>query len=182
MLEFVQPTARLHDSWLDAHDEWGSGFHEDGFGPLPTDDVESSVGFAAWVRLLADEPESVQPSRSNAMRCVYRWVVENDQVLGGIALRYGSGDVACRLGNVGYGIKPSARRRGVATWALGQMIDQAQAVGLDRLLVVCEMDNAASAKTIEANGGVLDDDAGSDSAGLRRYWVEIGRSPVQSER
>ena len=176
-LELVRPTVRLHTSWLEAHDEWGPGFHEDGFGLLPTDEAESTLGFAAYVRRLSHE--SAQASGANTMSCVYRWVVENDRVLGGIALRYGPDDVVHRLGNVGYGIRPSARRRGVATWALGRMIDQAQAVGLDRLLLVCEKDNAASAKTIEANGGLLDEEAGSDGDGLRRYWIEIASSQTK---
>ena len=32
----------------------GSGVHEDGFGLLPTDDVDSPAGFAAWVQRLAE--------------------------------------------------------------------------------------------------------------------------------
>ncbi|MEC3973871.1 hypothetical protein [Amycolatopsis sp. H20-H5] len=47
------------------------------------------------------------------MRCTYRWIVEGDRVLGGIALRHGFDDFVPRLGHVGYGIRPSARRRGL---------------------------------------------------------------------
>lgn len=176
MFDLVHPTVRLYPGWLDAHHEWGTGFHEDGFGLLPTDKVESSIGFATWIERLTHSSR-----QDGAISCEYRWVVEGDRVLGGIALRYGEDDVVSRLGNVGYGIRPSARRRGVATWALGRMIDQAQTVGLDRLMVVCETDNVASAKTIEANGGVLDDDPDLGRGGLSRYWIDTGRDRSQTK-
>jgi RimJ/RimL family protein N-acetyltransferase len=89
-------------------------------------------------------------------RCTYRWIVESDRVLGGIALRHGDDDYVRWAGHVGYGIRPSARRRGLATWALGRMLDEARVAGLDRLLAVCAVDNVASVKTIERCGGVFE--------------------------
>jgi hypothetical protein len=40
-------------------------------------------------------------------------------------------------GHIGLGIRPSARRRGLATWALGRMLDEARVLGLDRVLAAC---------------------------------------------
>lgn len=128
MLELIPPTPVLHGAWREARQEWGPGMHEDGVGLQPSDDVDSPAGFAAWIDRLASEPRST---------C--RWIVESGRVLGGIALRHEVSD----LGQVGYGIRPSERGRGVATWALGQMLIEARRLGLDRLLVVCEADNAA---------------------------------------
>ncbi|MFD4350913.1 GNAT family N-acetyltransferase [Nocardia sp. NPDC058518] len=70
-------------------------------------------------------------------RCSYRWIVEGDRVLGAIALRHGTSDFVQRVGHVGYGIRPSARRRGVATWALGEIIVEAGSAGMSRVLAVC---------------------------------------------
>ncbi|WP_197686173.1 GNAT family N-acetyltransferase [Actinoplanes derwentensis] len=58
-------------------------------------------------------------------------------------------------GHVGYGIRPSARRRGLGGWALGRVLDEARGTGVDRVLAVCAVDNAASVKTIERCGGRL---------------------------
>jgi predicted acetyltransferase len=47
--------------------------------------------------------------------------VEGDRVPGGIAMRHELDDVLLHAGgHIGYGIRPSARRRGLATWALGR--------------------------------------------------------------
>jgi predicted acetyltransferase len=165
MPDLIAPTTRLHTAWLEARDDWGPGVHEDGFGLRPSDEVDTTAGFAAWVARLTDE------SAPDSMRCMYRWIVGGERVLGGIALRHGCAEFVRRAGHIGYGIRPSARRRGLATWALGRMLDRARMLGMDRVLIVCEVDNLASAKTIERNGGVLEDDRDSE---VRRYWLATG--------
>jgi predicted acetyltransferase len=162
MPELIAPTGRLQGAWLEAHAEWGPGVHEDGFGLLSTDHVDTPAGFAAWVERLAEDSE----------RCTYRWIIEGDQVLGGIALRHEGNDFVPSAGHIGYGIRPSVRRRGLAGWALGRMVCEARILGMKRLLVVCEADNVASAKTIQRHGGTLEDDAGRGA--VLRYWIGIG--------
>ncbi|SCL24466.1 Predicted acetyltransferase [Micromonospora pallida] len=172
MPELIAPTVRLHAAWLDAHREWGPGVHEDGFGLRPSDEVDSPAGFAAWVARLADQSDRTRPLEAGRVPCTYRWVVEGDQVLGGIALRHELDDFLFRVaGHIGYGIRPSARRRGLATWALGRMLDEARAVGLDRVLIACEVDNVASAKTIERCGGALEGVRDTELGATRRYWI-----------
>ncbi|MFD9133151.1 GNAT family N-acetyltransferase [Streptomyces bottropensis] len=78
-----------------------------------------------------------------------------------------------RGGHIGYSIRPSARRRGLATWALGAVLPEACAPGLGRVLITCDDDNAASARTIERNGGVLEDVRTTDEGIKRRYWITL---------
>ena len=173
MPELIPPTARLHAAWLEAHAEWGPGQHEDGFGLRSSDEVESTAGFAAWLTRLASQSEAVAGVTLGTHRCLYRWIVEGDRVLGGMALRYGSDDYVRWAGHIGYGVRPSARRRGLASWALGQILDEARAVGLDRALLVCAVDNPASARTIERCGGVLESITASKFGPVRRYWIDL---------
>jgi predicted acetyltransferase len=166
----IVPTASFHLAWLEAHCEWGSGQHEDGFGLAEADDIETAEGFAKWIGRLVDQSNSTAAVDAGHARCSYRWIVDGTELLGGIALRHEFTDFVARMGHVGYGVRPSGRGRGVATWALGQMLDEARVVGLKRVLIVCAADNLASARVIEKNGGVLDD---GPSHGLlqRRYWI-----------
>ncbi|HEY5396846.1 MAG TPA: GNAT family N-acetyltransferase [Trebonia sp.] len=171
MPELIPPTARMHAAWLEAHAEWGPGQHEDGFGLRPSDEVESADGFAGWVSWLASRSDPVDGA--NAHRCLFRWIVEDDRVLGGMALRYGSDDYVRWAGHIGYGIRPSARRRGLATWALSEILVEARAVGLHRALVVCAVDNLASGKTIERCGGVFESIRDSKFGPVRHYWIDL---------
>ena len=161
MPDLIAPTTSLHTAWLDAHAEWGPGLHEDGFGLSPADEVESPAGFAAWVARLAGESD----------RATCRWIVEGDRVLGGIALRHEFDDYVRWAGHIGYGIRPTARRRGLATWALGRMLDTARARGMERVLVVCATGNVASARSIERAGGVFEEIRDTDHGPVRRYWI-----------
>ena len=54
------------------------------------------------------------------------------------------------------------------------MLDEAHTLGLDRVLLVCYVDNLASAKTIEHHGGVLEDIRHTELGTVRRYWIKTG--------
>jgi predicted acetyltransferase len=173
MPELILPTTSLHKAFLECRDDWGPGLHEDGFGLGEDDDVDSFEGFSAWVgeRLwlthTAGQPCPEEPHASP------RWVVEDGRILGGFALRHKFDELR---GHIGYGIRPSARRRGLATWALGEMLREARAcLGLDRVLMVCAVDNVASARTIERNGGVFEGIRETELDRIRRYWVPLPR-------
>ncbi|MEV0333757.1 GNAT family N-acetyltransferase [Nocardia sp. NPDC050717] len=163
MPDLITPTTRLYRAWLDAHAEWGPGTHEDGFGLTSTDDVGSRAGFASWVRRLGDE----------SARTTCRWIIEDRQVLGGIALRHHLDEYVRWAGHVGFGVRPSARGRGLAGWALGRMLDHARLLGIEQLLLVCAADNMASATTIQRQGGVLEGIRDTPLGPARRYWITL---------
>jgi predicted acetyltransferase len=98
---------------------------------------------------------------------------EDGQVLGAIALGHEFSDLVWQAGHIGYGIRPSARRRGLATWALGEMLGAARGLGLDRVLIVCEAGNVASARTIERHGAVLEEIGETGDGPFRRYWITL---------
>jgi predicted acetyltransferase len=174
MPELILPTTRLHAAFLECRDDWGPGRHEDGFGLGTDDDVDSPDGFATWVhqRVRLTHPAG-QPCPEEQHGSP-RWIVEDGQILGGFALRHKFDDLR---GHIGYGVRPSARRRGLASWALGEMLGEARALGLDRVLVVCAVDNVASARTVEHNGGVLEGIRDAGHGPTKRYWIALDRRP-----
>src|SRR3954463_16598251 len=171
MPELVLPTAQLQAGFLACRDDWGPGLHEDGFGIGAHDDLDSPDSFGAWAndRLrLTHPPGTPCPPEQHGSP---RWIVEDGQVMGGIALRHKFDD---EIGHIGYGIRPSARRRGLAAWALGEMLVEARlALQIDRVLVPCLADNVPSARTIERCGGVLEGIRDTDHGPVRRYWIDL---------
>jgi predicted acetyltransferase len=173
MPQLILPTVRLHAAFLECRDDWGPGLHEDGFGLDAAADVDSPGGFATWVhqriRLTHPAGDPCPAERHGSPR----WIVEDGQVLGGIALRHFFDD---DLGHIGYGVRPSARRRGLASWALGEMLDEAGALDMDRILIRCLTDDIASARAIERNGGVLEGIRGNKQGRkVSRYWIALDR-------
>jgi predicted acetyltransferase len=161
MPELIEPDAELHSAWWECHREWGPGLHEDGFGIGPDDEVESAAGFAAWVDRVC-----ARPARS-------WWIVEHEVVLGGIVLRPFTNDQVLRTGHIGYGVRPSARGQGLATWALGRVLRHAREAGLDRVLLVCSDDNTASIRAIERAGGVLATTVDAGHRLVRHHWIDL---------
>lgn len=176
MAQLIAPTTRLHTSWREARDEWEAGAHLDGHGVREGDDVDSAEGFAAWVGRLHAEENPAVPVGEGLVHCTYRWIVEGDHYLGAIALRHTLNDHLLNVGgHIGYGIRPSARRRGLASWALGCTLETARTLGLSRVLVTCRPDNAGSARTIEKHGGVYEDTRNAGPDRVRRYWITLDR-------
>jgi predicted acetyltransferase len=174
MPDLIPPTVRLHESWLRSRAEWGTGVHQPGSGLRPRDDVESPAGFATWVSRLRVEEDTSIPAGEGLVHCTYRWIVADDEVLGAISLRHTLNDFLFRAGgHIGYGIRPSARRRGLASWALTGMLGEAGKLGIDRVMISCDVTNDASARTIEKHGGVLEDIRDSEIGRVKRYWVTL---------
>ena len=98
----------------------------------------------------------------------YLWMIHDDTVVGRISLRHVLTPWLREVGgHIGYAVRPSARRRGYATAALGLMREVAAEHRIDPVLVTCDEDNVGSRKVIEANGGVLEDVRNNKM----RFWV-----------
>lgn len=95
-------------------------------------------------------------------------------IVGRVSVRFALNEwLAAYGGHIGYGVRPAYRRRGHATEILRQSLVLARDGGVDRVLVTCDDDNAASAATIERCGGVLEDvvDQPGTTVPKRRYWI-----------
>jgi predicted acetyltransferase len=131
-------------------------------------DLERPGGLEAWVDLLASYEVPGAPMPEGWVPASYRWILDDDRLVGTITVRDRLTDSLLVVGgHIGYAVRPSARRRGVATAALRLALGLAARHGIDPVLITCEDDNVASARTIEASGGVLEDVRGTS----RRYWV-----------
>ena len=174
MPELVAPTSRLHRSWLEARAEWPPDETLHGHGVDPTRDLTSADGFAAWVASLLVQSDESLPLPADRVHATYWWILEGADYLGSINLRHRLNEYLLRAGgHIGYGLRPSARGRGLASWALATVLPLARARGLDRVLITCQDSNLASALTIERNGGVLEDIAKTEFGPTRRYWIAL---------
>lgn len=94
--------------------------------------------------------------------------------VGRVSIRHGLTPFLLEVGgHVGYAVAPEFRGRGHATEILRQSVRRLVALGVDRVLVTCDDDNEASARTIERCGGVLEDVRPVEGGPpKRRYWID----------
>ncbi|HEY3556660.1 MAG TPA: GNAT family N-acetyltransferase [Kribbella sp.] len=174
MPELIEPTIDLRDSWLESAAEWGD-VPQDGAGLWEAADLDlgTTEGFEAWLRRL-QEQSAFEGITEDRVPATFWWIVEDGTYLGAITLRHALNDKLLEGGgHIGYGVRPSARGRGVANWALGAVLERARERGIDRVLLTCDAGNVASARTIERNGGVLEDIRDTWLGRARRYWITL---------
>lgn len=116
--------------------------------PEPTEKAEAFVA-----RLLQAE---AAPDATHVPQTTW-WAIVGETVVGHIGLRHQlNGELAEFGGHIGYTVRPSYRGRGLAKEMLRRVLQTPKAQEIGRLLLTCAPDNAASNRTILANGGVLE--------------------------
>lgn len=170
-LEF--PTMGRYAEWADCVAEFletypaGSGIPAD--EPADTGPEAYAAAFAQ-AELFRDETKELPGTRIHSDLL---WITDGDAIVGFLRFTYELNDFLREVGgHIGYSVRPSRRREGHASRALGLALDRARARGMDRVLVTCDADNVASARTIASQGGQLED----VRDGKCRYW--IGLPPV----
>ena len=76
-------------------------------------------------------------------------------------------------GHCGYSVRPTERGKGYAKEMLRLNIHNAKALGIPKLLITCDVSNAASEKTILANGGIFEKIIEVDGSRMKRYWFTV---------
>jgi predicted acetyltransferase len=100
---------------------------------------------------------------------------ESSKLLGAIQIRHhiNHPNLIETGGHIGYGIRPSERRKGYATKMLSLGISAARKIGLSHVLLTCKDDNIGSWKTIESNGGIFERTTYDEGELARRYWIKV---------
>jgi len=171
-LTLIEPTECLREDFLAFRSEFLSigETHIHGIGGMKSDDFDTGLRTCRDQARGANLPEGWAPAST-------LWLVRNaTRIIGTIHLRHWlPPSLEHSHGHVGYGVRPSERRKGYATRMLGMTLDVARRLGLTRLLVTCDRDNIASVGVILKNGGVFDGEVISRNSGrlVCRYWINL---------
>lgn len=169
-LRLVKPSISLEGEYLDMVSEWNDSGEElipwsIGLDPTEfTNMVENLLGYSKGTAL----PDGFVPSS-------HYWLMDgNSKILGAIDIRHELSDfLAFRGGHIGYGIRPSERKKGYASCMLSLALRECRDIGLQKVLITCLKSNVASAKVIVNNGGVLESEDTDDGKTFQRYWIDL---------
>lgn len=99
---------------------------------------------------------------------------ERNIVVGAVDLRHYLNEPLLKNGgHIGDGVRPSERRKGIATAQIGLALQECKKLGIDKVLITCESWNIPSAKSIINNGGVLENEVEVEGKTFQRYWIDI---------
>ena len=150
--------------------------HEDQFAGCIS--LDESMSAEEWIKIceLRKSEETCNEVETSVPSHMYLAVRKNDnKVIGIIDLRHHINHPILGTwgGHCGYSVRPSERGKGYAKEMLRLNIQNAKALGIPKLLITCSDKNAASEKTILANGGVYEKTIDVDDRKIKRYWITV---------
>ncbi len=157
------------DEFLDEIPPWEFAFHYDPAEP-----------FSAYVERVSSWPRGAEGFVPNS----YLVAVVEEKVVGRVSIRHELNDFLKKYGgHVGYGVVRSERRKGYATEILRQSLSVCRVLGLDRIMISCDIDNEGSRKVIERNGGVFERETQLKELETQKriYWIDTNGAPNQTE-
>lgn len=107
---------------------------------------------------------------------------ERDIFVGAVNIRHYLNDELCKhCGHVGDGVRPSERRKGIATQMIHMALEECKRQGINDVLMTCNVDNLGSAGAIENNGAFYEMYAQkslvkNEGVWKNHYWFHLADS------
>ena len=127
--------------------------------------------FSHYLTTLEAGPDDPQLVPDSTFFCLDE---KRNRMVGAVNIRHRLNErLLLNGGHIGDGVRPSLRGRGIGTRMVGLALAECRKLGLDRVLMVCDKDNIPSARTIQSNGGVLENEVVVDGVTQQRWWIQL---------
>jgi predicted acetyltransferase len=171
-IKLVKPSAEYAEQIWAYRTEF-EDYNDELHGSAGLEDVATVAEWLANIEMNSCE-ETVRKGLVPATTFLAVREVDN-QLVGMIDIRHRLNDYLLNFGgHIGYSIRPTARRKGYATAMLRLALAYChETLKLEKVLITCDKENIASAKTIIANGGLLENEIQEEQRTTQRYWVNL---------
>ncbi|MFZ5354856.1 MAG: GNAT family N-acetyltransferase [Bacillota bacterium] len=135
--------------------------------------IASYDNFNEWLEVaLSIEKDKL---RNNVHASTFFSMRKSDnKIIGSIQLRHSlTPELEQHGGHIGYGIRPSERKKGYGKQQLSLVLDVARQMGILKVLITCDKENIASAKTAISCGGRLAGENIYDNKPQLIYWIDL---------
>lgn len=138
--------------------------------------LEREETFEDWMQKINDDlSEEKSKERGRVPSVLYLAFRKQDKkLIGIIQIRYELNEYLFKCGgHIGDSIRPSERNKGYSTKMISLALKEAKRIGIGNVLMTCDKNNIASARTIIKNGGKLENEVIEDNKIVQRYWITL---------
>ncbi len=154
---------------------------ENDFEFVPATQYQKNGNFLNFLELLANYQNGVHlPAGHVPSTMLFAFSFEKEiekEIVGRVSIRHSLNDYLLKIGgHVGYGVLPEFRNQGYASAILRLTLDYCHSLlKLKRILLTCNDHNIGSIRTIEKNGGLLENTVIDEKnlTAKRRYWIDL---------
>ncbi|WP_160672243.1 GNAT family N-acetyltransferase [Clostridium sp. C8-1-8] len=170
-LKLILPTPDYKEMILDYKRE----FIKNGDSMDGTAGLANSETFEEWYSALCDNLKEETVRKGLVPATTYLALSRDDNhLIGMIDIRHRLNDYLLNFGgHIGYSVRKSERQKGYATEMLSLALKECLKLDIKKVLITCDNDNIASAKTIINNGGKLENEVENDGPVTQRYWITL---------
>lgn len=171
IVSLIKPTVDLKDEYLAFYQEW----KQSGEQMVPWVISKDPSDFSAMVQELHAEESGEKLPEGWVPASTYWLITQDKKIVGAVNIRHQLTVPLLQTGgHIGYGVRPSERRKGYATQILALSLQKAKELGIEKALVVCDATNLASERTILKNGGMADESFVEEDGNIvKRYWIAL---------
>lgn len=153
MIRLVRPAKEWKEKAMDFRQEF---FDHDEMIINGSELLDKADRYEDWLLSVTDNTDKETVNPDWVVTDTFFAVDEADRVIGIIDLRHTLNAFLKDLGNCGYSVRPTERKKGYAMQMLHLLLEVAGNAGLRELHLSVERDNLPSIKVITRNGGVYE--------------------------
>lgn len=175
MIKLISPSEKYYKQYKEMMDEWK--MEGSRISPWPLElKYHKEECFNEMIKRIKKIEKGENLGEYASSTTYWLYDDEENKLLGASNLRHYLTEQGLKTwGHIGYGIRPSERRKGYATKLLNLTILEAKKKKIDKVLLGTYIGNIGSWKVIEKCNGKLENIVIEEETGLpiKRYWIEI---------
>ena len=131
--------------------------------------------FDKWLEKVQNDVSADTVDKDRIPATLYLTIRKSDKkIVGNVQIRHFLNEKLLNYGgHIGDSVRPSERRKGYATEQIRLALEKCKELGIDNVLMDCDKTNIGSAKSIQKNGGILENEIYVEDELIQRYWISL---------
>ena len=128
-----------------------------------------------WLKKVKADKEIQKSEKDKVAASEYLTIRKSDKkIVGNIQIRQYLNEKLLQFGgHIGDSVRPSERKKGYGTEQIRLALIKCKDYNIRNVLMTCSKENIASAKTIQKNDGVLENEFILNDSVEQRYWISL---------